>query len=127
MILLDTSVLVACLAAPQKLGPRLLKRLTDKPAAYFSSLSIAEITLKAGKLSSVDVTDLPKKAQSLGFAELPYFSSHTAATQRFWQLLHSDPFDWMLLAQAASQECNFYTHDLRLLRLGLDFVRDASE
>ncbi|MEY3561928.1 MAG: hypothetical protein RL068_1080, partial [Actinomycetota bacterium] len=37
-----------------------------------------------------------------------------------------DPFDWMLVSQALANEADFYTSDMRLLSLGLDFVKDAT-
>ena len=127
MILIDTHVLVNSLIDPDKLGPKLRSRIEEKPSVYYSSLSIAEITLKALKLKQHQLIELPKQIASLGFVELPFTAKHATTAEQFKQLFHSDPFDWMLLSQAASEECNFYTKDMRLLGLGFSFTKDATD
>jgi PIN domain nuclease of toxin-antitoxin system len=61
-----------------------------------------------------------------GFAHLAFNHRHAEEIGRFSDLVRHDPFDRMLLAQAAFERVAFLTVDRRLLDLGLDSVHDAS-
>ncbi len=121
--LADTHVLLWALSGDPRLGPRARESLTG--AAYTSSVSILELTIKKlkGRL------DLPERfldeIDERGFTVLPLLGEHALALDRFPELVGRDPFDRALLAQASVEGLSFLTVDARLLGLGLDRVVDA--
>lgn len=127
MILLDTHALLWALGAPQKLGKRLRQKIENERATFYSPLSVfeANFLFLKGRLAKAPA-GIDQMTDQLGILELPY--SFAAATEgmQFQQLMGSDPFDWMLVAQAKSAGCDFYTADMRLLSLGHSFIKDAT-
>lgn len=62
-----------------------------------------------------------------GLKELPYDFQAAEQITSFPELTRHDPFDRMLLGQAASQKLQFLTTDQILLKLGLSYVIDACQ
>lgn len=127
-MLLDSSVLIWTLTDPSKLGRSFRQRIEKLGWAYFSPLSTFELNLanlsgKAPKLPE----DFSTKLDDLALVELPYSQAASESAKELSQLFRSDPYDWMLLSQAIAADCDFYTSDLRLLALDLDFVKDATK
>ena len=127
MILLDTHVLIWALAAPTKLGRRVSQKIHGDNIICFSPLSVFEARLLhlKGRLPKLP-EGLASLADQLGIVELTYEAKAAEAASNYQALVGTDPFDWMLVAQAQSAGCDFYTADLRLLGLGLPFIKDAT-
>lgn len=127
MNLLDSHVLLWALAFPEKLGKRLQERFDTRQSFFFSPLSVFELQMVAmkGRLPSLPES-ISKIAIEAGMLELAYTAKTAEEAKYLRQLLGTDPFDWMLVAQAQSAGCDFYTADLRLLSLGLPFIKDAT-
>ena len=127
MSLFDSHVLLWSLAFPERLGKRLWAKIDAQSSFLFSPLSIFELQLVAmkGKLPPLPES-LSKLALEAGMTELPFDARAAEDAQHLRQLLGTDPFDWMLVSQAQSAGCDFYTADLRLLGLGLPFIKDAT-
>jgi PIN domain nuclease of toxin-antitoxin system len=90
----------------------------------FSAASIWEIAIKAGLGRSdfaFDPAEIARAALDTGFTELPVRSDAAALVGRL-PLLHRDPFDRILVAQAISEPANLYTTDRQLV-LYSDLVR----
>ena len=111
-ILLDTQLLIwtAAGSPPSKA----VRYIEDKAnTLLFSSASIWEITIKS-ELNRVDFKIDPAALYNgllgAGYVELPVISRH-ALLVRNLPLLHKDPFDRILLAQAASEGITFLTAD----------------
>jgi PIN domain nuclease of toxin-antitoxin system len=127
MMLLDTNALIWALSAPNKFGRQFLRRFEGAGWAYYSPISIFELQLLSRKHRGPEVSkDLSKMLNSIGLVELSYNSEAALAATNFGELVSTDPFDWMLIAQASAAEVDFYTSDQRLLNLGLKFVKDSS-
>jgi PIN domain nuclease of toxin-antitoxin system len=127
MMLLDTNALIWALSAPKKFGRQFLRRFEGAGWAYYSPISIFELQLLSRKHRGPEVSkDVSKMLNSIGLVELGYNSDAALAASNFGQLVSTDPFDWMLIAQASDAEVDFYTSDQRLLNLGLKFVKDSS-
>ncbi len=127
MMLLDTNALIWALSAPKKFGRQFLRRFEGAGWAYYSPISIFELQLLSRKHRGPEVSkDLSKMLNSIGLVELSYNSEAALAATNFGELVSTDPFDWMLIAQASAAEVDFYTSDQRLLNLGLKFVKDSS-
>lgn len=101
MYLLDTFALICLAGAPDRMKSEAITLLTTpSERIYFSPVNIweIEIKVKSGKLAP-PVPDLPGAARQLGFVEMPIVSEHALLAGRL-PLLHKDPFDRMLIAQA---------------------------
>lgn len=123
--LLDSNALIWLLADDPRLGPRARGTLRSGEPGWFSSVSILEITMKTllGRLSPP--SDPTEAAGVAGLRDLPFTARHTAALAAFPELARHDPFDRMLLAQAATEGIRLLTADRVLLSRGLPSVVDA--
>jgi PIN domain nuclease of toxin-antitoxin system len=124
-VLLDTHVLLWALAEPRRLDRDARATLESNDAeVLFSAASIWEIAIKAGLGRSdfaFDPAEIARAALDTGFTELPVRSDAAALVLRL-PLLHRDPFDRILVAQAISEPANLYTTDRQLV-LYSDLVR----
>ncbi|MEU4385880.1 type II toxin-antitoxin system VapC family toxin [Promicromonospora sp. NPDC023805] len=112
--LLDTHVLLWTLYAPEKLSPKMRDVLSDpEPEIWFSAANIWEIAIKSG-LGRPDFTVDPLEARMgalhLGFIEVAVDGAHGCAVSALPDI-HRDPFDRILVAQAASIDLTLLTHD----------------
>jgi len=113
-VLLDTNVLLWTLAgSPRALPARdlILDSTTD---VFVSALSWWEIAIKVGtgKLA-IDLPRARKKADESGFLELPLKGSYAEVLLTL-PVLHRDPFDRMLIAQAIAEPMRLITGDAQL-------------
>jgi PIN domain nuclease of toxin-antitoxin system len=121
-LLLDTHVLLWWLADASDLPEDVKQRLDLDPDVHVSAITIWEISLKQalGKLSGP--SDLPEIAERAGFHSLPVTSAHGIAAGRL-PLLHRDPFDRMLVAQALGESLTLATRDADIQRYEVDLLR----
>jgi PIN domain nuclease of toxin-antitoxin system len=113
-LLLDTHILIWWLAKDPKLSPAEINIITDPDSIIFVSAATSwEIAVKKmiGKLNAPD--DLPAALAANDFLELPITIEHT---QYLYQLplLHNDPFDRIMIAQAISDSLVFLTRDSKV-------------
>jgi len=114
-LLVDTHVLLWAVGATRSLESATRRLLEDgRNQVFFSSISIFEIAAKraAGRRSAPSlgagvVLDL---ALRLDMQELQVSSAHALAVEAI-ALMHPDPFDRMLLAQAQVEDMRLVTHD----------------
>jgi PIN domain nuclease of toxin-antitoxin system len=110
-ILIDTHIYLAALSAPEHLSASQRSELTSLAnVIYVSSVSIAEIMIKAslGKLS-VDF-DPVEATETMGFQPLN-FSAQDAVLLKDLPFHHRDPFDRMLIAQSIAQRTRLMSND----------------
>lgn len=103
-ILIDTHIYLWSLAAPERLAPDKLNELESLAnTIYVSSISIAEIMIKAS-LKKLDIDFDPiVTTQEMGFEFLD-FSAVDALLLKDLPFHHRDPFDRMLIAQSIAQK-----------------------
>lgn len=123
--LADTHVLLWWLLEPEKLPRRVANELADwtVPMRY-SLVSIWEVAIKTSLRKpgfDVDPMTVRDKLGDERFAELPLQPEHIAHVATL-PLLHRDPFDRMLVSQAAVEGLTLLTADASLKRYGR-FVR----
>lgn len=109
--LLDSNVLIWSIE--HALRPDVMDLLADQDNDLFvSRVSRWEIAIKAGlgKLQIPD--DLDDQMHDLRIADLTLETSHIAAYRQL-PLLHRDPFDRMLIAQAKVENLTIVTRDRR--------------
>lgn len=118
-MLLDTHVLLWLLADDPSLGEAARSAVIEATAVHVSSASLWEIAIKA-ELGRIEVPDdLPRRVGAAGLQTLPVTSAHAWATRTVTGLPHRDPFDRLLVAQAAVERLRFVTADRALLAADL--------
>jgi PIN domain nuclease of toxin-antitoxin system len=107
-LLLDTHVVLWWLTDDPTLSDDIKTRLDHDPDVYVSAATVWEVTIKqaAGKLT--EPADLPERIRGSGFANLAISSEHAIAAGRL-PLIHRDPFDRMLVAQAQCEDFTLVT------------------
>jgi PIN domain nuclease of toxin-antitoxin system len=115
-LLLDTHIFIWVVSDDAKLSTAAWALIETADAVYVSSASIWEATIKyqLGKLS-LDPSRLVENVAPSGFLDLPISLQHAAAVGRL-PLIHRDPFDRLLLAQAISEPLHLVTADETLSR-----------
>ena len=110
--LLDTSTLLWALGAPERLSSR-ARRLIDTGENVISVASYWEVVIKTqkGLLTIADLVTWWRRATELMAARvLPIRASHVTALAAL-PMLHKDPFDRILIAQAVAEGLDFVTND----------------
>ncbi len=114
-LLLDTHVVLWWLADDPALAADVKDQLDHDPDVYVSAATIWEVAIKQviGKLP--EPAGLPELIRGSGFAELPISSQHAMTAARL-PMIHRDPFDRMLVAQARDENLTLVTRDARCQR-----------
>lgn len=109
-LLLDTHVVLWWLTDDSTLSDLIKDQLDHEPNVYISPATLWEVTIKQaiGKLS--EPADLSERIRDSGFREVPITSEHAIAAGRL-PLIHRDPFDRMLVAQARCEGLTLVTRD----------------
>lgn len=120
-LLLDTHVVLWWLADDPTLGTEIKDRLDHEPDVYISAATIWEVTIKQsiGKLPKPD--DLPERIRDSGFRKLDITAGHAIAAGRL-PLIHRDPFDRMLIAQARTEDLALVTRDPEIAKYDLEIL-----
>lgn len=114
-MLLDTHVLLWLLADDRAFGPEARRAVSASTAVHVSAASIWEIAIKA-ELGKLDVPDdLVDRVDEAGVRIIPVTHRHAWATRQITGFPRRDPFDRMLVAQAATEQIPFLTADRALL------------
>jgi len=122
-LLLDTQVLVWCLAADRRLRNAARQAIEDDGnRVWVSAASAWEIEIKAalGKLRVPD--DLLTQMTAVRFDELPVRIEHALFLRRL-PALHRDPFDRILIAQALCEGFTLVTADPVLREYPVRIIR----
>ncbi len=114
MILLDTHLLLWAAAQPALLPETARNLLEDGTAEMlFSAASIWEVAIKSGLGRAdfqVDAEAFRVGLLAAGYREVPISAQHAAAAGRL-PMLHKDPFDRLLIAQAGVERLTLLTVD----------------
>ena len=124
-VLLDTHILLWALAQPRRLDRETRATIeTSDTEVLFSAASIWEIAIKSGLGRSdfaFDAEEIAQAALDTGFTEVAVCAKAAALVARL-PLLHRDPFDRVLVAQAIVEPATLYTADQQLVPYS-DLVR----
>ncbi len=126
-LLLDTHLLLWAAFEPARLSPKASKALQSREVPLaFSLASLWEVAIKTslGRPGfAVDPVLLHRALLAEGFSELPIRPAHLGRVATLpW--VHRDPFDRLLVAQAAEDKLTLLTVDATLRRYGR-FVRQV--
>jgi PIN domain nuclease of toxin-antitoxin system len=111
-LLLDTHVVLWWLADDVTLAAKIKDQLEHEPDVYVSAATIWEVAIKQAIGKLPEPAGLPELIRDSGFAELPISSQHAMTAARL-PLIHRDPFDRMLVAQAQDECLTLVTRDPR--------------
>jgi PIN domain nuclease of toxin-antitoxin system len=112
-LLLDTPVVLWWLTDDATLSEEIKTLLDREPDVYISPATVWEVAIKQaiGKLEKP--ADLPERILHAGFPVLPITGEHAIVAGRL-PLIHRDPFDRMLVAQARCEELTLVTRDAEI-------------
>ncbi len=120
-LLLDTHILLWWLADDDRLpaGPR--EAVNTAVEVRFSTASVWEIAVKRA-LGRLDVPEEYLDAVDAGEIDLLPITGRHAEIARALPRHHEDPFDRMLVAQAAADDLTLVTADRRLTEYGVPLL-----
>jgi len=124
--LLDAHVYIWLMQEPKRLSSRATSICKDKSNTLLLSLaSLWEIQIKSqlGKLN-LEVrleTLFDARATLINGELLPIEASHILALNRL-PIMHRDPFDRMLVAQALVEACPLVSHDAVMTQFPIDVI-----
>ena len=122
--LLDTSAVLRALTRPASLK-RELRRVIESGPNVLSTVVYWEVVLKTMK-GLLEVDDLrtwwSDALEQLGATPLPLRPEHVTELQSM-PPIHNDPFDRILIAQAAVEGLTFVTTDREVTRYASDRIR----
>jgi PIN domain nuclease of toxin-antitoxin system len=113
-LLLDTHILIWLMQGDEQLSPHAHALVDGATEVFVSTASIWEVAIKwrVGKMEE-DPEELVATIAKAGLVELPVRARHAVATSKL-PLLHRDPFDRLLIAQAISETMRLLTSDTQL-------------
>ena len=121
-ILVDTHVFIWAVSTPERLSPTKTSELESRAnTVYLSSVSIAEIMIKASLNKLRFDHDVIACADELGF-ELLNFSAADAVLLKNLPFHHRDPFDRMLIVQSMARKIRLMSDDRRFAAYGCDLL-----
>lgn len=120
-LLLDTHLLIWASSMPEKLSHDARTQiLSIDNQLFFSTVSIWEISIKSALQKEsfrMDAKQLYRGLLRAGYQELCMRAEHALATEQL-PLWHKDPFDRLLLAQAATEDMMLLSADNQLHAYG---------
>lgn len=120
-LLLDTHVFLWWVTGSDRLPRPVKSRITGADHVYVSAASAWEASIKSG-LGRLDLMDsFATMAKASEFEELAVRFAHAERLRRL-PLLHSDPFDRMLIVQALEDDLTLVTHDRAFQRYEVEVV-----
>jgi PIN domain nuclease of toxin-antitoxin system len=121
-LLLDTNVILWALSNDKRIATITNLLLDDDNEVFVSTASWWEIAIKVGigKLDA-NLVELRQASIESGFNELPVLGVHTEMLSDL-PLLHRDPFDRLIVAQAMAEPMQLLTGD-KLLEQYSELVR----
>lgn len=128
-LLVDTSVFVRLASSPESLPRAVTDAVDAADQAFLSAASAWEIAIKTsiGKLKlPVSASEYVRSRMShLQIETLPISSEHAAAVEGLaWH--HRDPFDRLLIAQAALEGLTIVTTDRIFAKYGVHVISGKS-
>jgi PIN domain nuclease of toxin-antitoxin system len=120
-LLLDTHVVLWWLTDDPTLSNDIKSRLDHEPDVYTSAATIWEVTIKQAIGKITEPANLPELIRDCGLRQLPILFDHAITAGRL-PLIHGDPFDRMLVAQAVCEDLTLVTRDANCHKYGVDVL-----
>lgn len=121
-ILVDTHIFLWMLSYPERLSEK--RRYELEPPAnevFLSSMSIVELMIKSS-IGKIDIEfDSLEMAQKIGLGVLSFSGTDAMALGKL-PLLHKDPFDRMIIAQAIDRSLHLMSDDSKFIQYGCKMI-----
>ena len=113
-LLLDTNVLIRMLEEPHRLGVQVQEALDDADNdLVVTTVSLVEIAIKVGTGKLRMPPSILERLAALDCVILPVLAEHAMRMARL-PVLHRDPFDRLIVAQALAEDLVLVTTDRQL-------------
>jgi PIN domain nuclease of toxin-antitoxin system len=109
-LLLDTHVVIWWLTDDPTLSDDIKDRLDHEPDVFVSAASIWDVAIKQALGKLKEPANLPERIRDCAFRELSIRSDHAIEAGRL-PLIHRDPFDRILVAQARCEGLTLVSRD----------------
>lgn len=123
-LLLDTHIVLWQLSGERPLSDAATEAVSRADDLLFSSVSFAEIGLKAAAGKLVVPAGLTEQVEASGLRVLNLSAAHGLAVSDL-PLHHRDPFDRLLIAQALTEDLAVVTADRRFAEYAIEVVYAA--
>jgi PIN domain nuclease of toxin-antitoxin system len=120
-LLLDTHIVLWWLADDPTLADDIKDRLDHEPDAYVSAATIWEVAIKQALGKLPEPPGLPQRIRDSGFTTLLINAEHAITAGRL-PMIHRDPFDRMLVAQAQCEDLTLVTRDENCQKYGVPIL-----
>lgn len=123
-ILLDTHIIIWLVKTPEQLSQSTLDTLANNNNdLYYSLASIWELAIKSsiGRIQ-LDISILLKMLQQNNIESLPIKENHIIKVKEL-PMLHKDPFDRLLIAQAICENLQLFTRNKLLQEYSKKLVK----
>ena len=121
-VLVDTHVFIWAVNTPERLSSDKRSELESRAnVIYLSSVSVAEVMIKASLNKLRFDHDVVACMERLGFEPLD-FSAADAVLLRDLPFHHRDPFDRMLIAQSMARNIRLMSDDRRFAEYGCNLL-----
>ena len=120
-ILLDTNALLWLLQDSPLLSVSAREHIEKATEITVSEVSLWEISIKVSIGKLLPIPELFATIHDLGFRRLNLRDAHLSAYENL-PLIHRDPFDRMLVAQALSENLALLTSDTILKKYGAKII-----
>ena len=125
---LDSHVAYWLATGSPSLGKHSFRAMSNSGSRVISALTIVEFSVNRAFGAMRGAVNIVQEFESAGIDVEPFDVWATQNLSRFGALDHHDPFDRMILSQAAVVPgTTLFTADSVLLDLGLDWVVDARD
>jgi PIN domain nuclease of toxin-antitoxin system len=112
-LLLDTHVVLWWLADDPTLSDEIKETIDEGVDVFVSAATVWEVAIKQQLGKIVAPVDLPERIRDSELPNLHITTNHVIAAGRL-PLIHRDPFDRMLVAQAQAEGLTLVTRDKTL-------------
>jgi len=119
--LLDTHILIWWLIEPEKLDKKVIEIISQN-TIFISDVNIGEISMKRKKGNLHIEFDVHEMLEENNFQLLPISTAHILETEKF-EYIHGDPFDRLLIAQAAKEGLTLITKDRKIMEYPVSILR----
>jgi len=109
-LLPDTHVILWWLTDEPTLSGDVKDKLDHEPEVYVSTATIWEVAIKQAIGKLAEPANLAELIRDCGFRELPVRHDHAITAARL-PMIHRDPFDRMLVAQAVCEDLTLVTRE----------------
>ncbi|CAA9495592.1 MAG: hypothetical protein AVDCRST_MAG91-783 [uncultured Sphingomonadaceae bacterium] len=124
-LLCDTQIIIWAMTEDDRLRPATAELITDRGNdVFFSIVSLWEVAIKVrqGRIG-VGVEALRERCEFMGMSPLNLEVAHLTAVSRMTDVLHNDPFDHLLIAQAVAERVPLLTSDSTVQRYPIDLIK----